>query len=322
MAIALVLVALALLQACGDSSKGTGPSSGSAVQLKLRRVSGAEIPNNCNGLYSVSGPGVSVVNKALPESGKISFQGTLGQTYFVSVQLTCGIALVTKLGLPETLSGSTSITLGPGTNEATIVLQVSKVLGLSCNSPVDPGQTSKCTCSVQSPGPASISWQGATPSGSNTANFVNNTPGTYPVTCTVNGIAVATTSVTVRTPETDGTIRVQNTAIDCELNPQLCLRRRKVLAQLQFGGFTARVRQLPSGAPSAGQEVNPSQTKSFGGLDGGSYEVQYSCTTSFGSEPNFTENVNLPQGGTVTVSQDGVELCGFFSEQILSRRRR
>jgi len=310
-AIALVLAALALLQACGDSSKGTGPSSGSAVQLKLRRVSGAEIPGNCTGVYSVSGPGVNIVNKALPESGKISFQGSLGQTYVVSVQLTCGIAQVTKLGLPETLSGTTSITLGPGENVATIVLQVSKVLGLSCNSPVAPGQTSKCTCSVQSPGPASIGWQGATPSGSNTANFVNNTPGTYPVTCTVNGLAVATTNVTVQ--ETGGTIRVHNTF------EGFGLRKRKVLAELQPGGFNARVRLLPSGAPSGAQEVNPTQTKSFGGLPGGDYQVQVTCFTSF-VEP-FTQNVNLPQGGTVTVNIDGGQLCGF-SEQLLQQRRR
>jgi hypothetical protein len=318
--IAFVLVALALLQACGDSSKGTGPSSGSAVQLKLRRVSGAELPANCDGVYSVSGPGVNINNKALPDSGKISFQGTIGQTYFVTVQLTCGLALVSKLSVAETLSGSTSITLLPGTNEATITLQVSKVLGLNCASPVDPGQTSRCTCSIQSPGPASIGWQGATPSGSNTANFVNNTPGSYPVTCTVNGVAVATTTVVVRTPETGGTIRVQNTAVDCELNPQLCQRRRGVLAQLQFGGFAARVRQLPSGSPSGAQEVNPSQTKSFGGLAASDYQVQFSCNTSF-AEPNDTQNVTLPQGGTVTVQRNGFDLCGFSILQVQGRRR-
>lgn len=319
-AMAFVLVALALLQACGDSSKGTGPSSGSAVQLKLRRVSGAELPANCDGVYSVSGPGVNINNKALPDSGRVSFQGAIGQTYFVTVQLTCGLALASKLSVAETLSGSTSITLVPGTNQATITLQVSKVLNLNCASPVDPGQTSKCTCSVQSPGPASIGWQGATPSGSNTANFVNNTPGSYPVTCTVNGVAVATTNVVVRSPETGGTIRVQNTAVDCELNPQLCLRRRSVLAQLQVGGFAARVRQLPSGSPSGVQEVNPSQTKSFGGLAAGQYRVELSCSTSFGPEP-FSTDVKLPQGGTVTVQQNGFSLCAL-SEQVLSQRRR
>lgn len=313
MAIALVLVTLGLLQACGDSGKGTGPSSGLAVQLKLRRVSGAEVPANCGGIYSVSGSGVNINNKELPADGKISFQGTIGQTYSVSVQLTCGLAQGTRQGLAETLSGSTQVTLVPGTNEATIVLQLSKVLGLSCQSPVAPGEVSKCICSVQSPGPASIGWQGATPTGSNTANFVNNTPGTYPVACTVNGVAVATTSVTVQAPEEGGTIRVTNTF------EGFGLRKRKVLAELQLGGFNARVRKLPSGPVSGAQEVNPGQTKSFGGLSAGDYRVEFTCTTSFSSEPP-SQHVTLPPDANV--SEDGGQLCGIFSEQILQNRRR
>ena len=312
-AIALVLVALALLQACGDSGKSTGPSSGLAVQLKLRRASGAEVPANCGGVYSVSGPGVNINNKELPAEGRINFQGTIGQTYSVSVQLTCGVAQVTRQGLAETLSGTAQITLQPGTNEATITLQVSKVLGLSCQSPVAPGQVSKCSCSAQSPGAASIGWQGATPTGSNTANFVNNTPGTYPVTCTVNGVAVATTNVTVQGPEAGGTIRVTNTF------EGFGLRKRKVLAELQLGGFNARVRKLPSGPVSGAQEVNPGQTKSFGGLSPGNYRVEFTCTTTFSSEPP-SQHVTLPPDANV--SEDGGQLCGIFSEQILQNRRR
>jgi hypothetical protein len=303
-AIALVLVALALLQACG-SDKSSGPSSGPAVQLKLRRVTGAEIPSNCGGVYSVSGPGVNINNKALPNNGQISFQGTIGQTYFVSVQLTCGVALVSKQGegLAETLSGSTSITLVPGINEATITLQVSKVLGLSCASPVAPGQTSKCTCSVQSPGPASIGWQGATPSGSNTANFSNNTPGNYPVTCTVNGVAVATTTVTVRAPEEGGTIRVQNTFVE------FGLRKRKAFAQ-GFGIFGARVVPTnPPGPPSALKEVGPSQTVSFSNLPAGDYRIEYFCTTDL-SEPSSSDDVSLPKGGVIERSRSWGSLCG------------
>ena len=70
------------------------------------------------------------------------------------------------------------------------------------------------------PGPASIGWQGATPTGSNTANFVNNTPGTYPVTCTVNGVAVATTTVTVQGPESrrdDPRSRTPRRGVESEL---------------------------------------------------------------------------------------------------------
>ena len=273
-AIALVLAALALLQACGDSSKGTGPSSGSAVQLKLRRVSGAEIPANCSGVYSVSGPGVNIVNKALPESGKISFQGSLGQTYFVSVQLTCGLAQATKLGLPETLSGSTSVTLGPGTNEATIVLQVSKVLGLSCNSPVAPGETSKCTCSVQSPGPASIGWQGATPTGSNTANFSNNTPGSYPVTCTLNGVAVATTTVQVVANSIK--VTVTNTGNGC------CSF---------FARFVGKI------GPT---EIFAGESKTFDVPPGSTFQA--ACTSSFGQGQVFHEQV---VNSSTTISLNG-----------------
>jgi hypothetical protein len=281
MAIALVLATLALVQACGDSSKGTGPSSGSTVQLKLRQVSGAELPATCNGVYSVSGPGVNIVNKALPESGKISFQGTLGQTYFVSVQLACGFALVSKLSVAETLSGSTSITLVPGTNEATITLQVSKVLSLNCASPVDPGQTSKCTCSVQSPGPASIGWQGATPSGPNTANFVNDTPGTYPVTCTVNAVAVATTSVTVKTPEpvTKAPEPVTNTiTVTVENFPLLQQRRglpqnRISLAQGCCPFFVRFVGHVGT------TQISRDETRSFQVPSGTLFQA--SCTTSF-----------------------------------------
>jgi hypothetical protein len=64
-AIAFVLLALAVIQAC-DSGKHTGPTSNSSLQLKLRRVGGAELPTGCTGVYSVSGPGVSITNAARP----------------------------------------------------------------------------------------------------------------------------------------------------------------------------------------------------------------------------------------------------------------
>jgi len=207
-AIALVLVTLALVQACGDSGKSTGPTSNAALQLKLRRVNGAELPAGCNGKYSVSGPGVNISNAALSESAKISFQGQIGQTYVVSVELTCGLALVAKQGFGETLTGSTEVKLGPGSNEATITLIVSKVLGLKCNSPVAPNAVSHCTCDVQSPGVPNIGWQGATPKGGNKADFSSPTEGSFPVTCSVNGVAVATTNVVVEANTI--TVRVEN----------------------------------------------------------------------------------------------------------------
>jgi hypothetical protein len=187
-AIAFVLLTLAVIQAC-DSGRNTGPTTNSALQLKLHRVGGAEIPAGCTGVYSVSGPGVNIQNAALPASGQISFQGQVGQTYTVTVTLSCG---------GQTLTGSAQITLQPGGNTATIELTVSKVTGVACSpNPVQPGQDSTCTCNVQSPGAPSITWTGATPTSGNQARFNNTTPGTYGVTCSVNGVANGSTSVTV-----------------------------------------------------------------------------------------------------------------------------
>ena len=92
-----------------------------------------------------------------------------------------------------------------------------------------------------------------------------------------------------------------------------------VTGQLQFGGFDARVRKLPSGPASGAQEVNPGQTKSFGGLAPGDYRVEFTCTTTFSSEPP-SQHVTLPPDANV--SEDGGQLCGIFSEQILQNRRR
>jgi len=187
-AIAFVLLALAVIQAC-NSSKNTGPSSSSSLQLKLHRAGGAEIPAGCTGVYSVSGPGVNIQNAALSANGQIAFQGQVGQTYVVTVTLACG---------GQTLTGSAQVTLQAGDNTATIELTVSKVLGVSCSpNPVQPGQDSTCTCNVQSPGVPSITWTGATPTSGNQAKFNSNTPGSFGVTCSVNGVANGSTTVTV-----------------------------------------------------------------------------------------------------------------------------
>ena len=187
-AIAFVLLTLAVIQAC-DSGKHTGPTSNSSLQLKLHRVGGAELPAGCTGVYSVTGPGVNIQNAALPASGQINFQGQVGQTYLVTVTLNCNGTILT---------GSAEITLQPGNNNATIELTASKVLGVACSpNPVDPGTDSNCTCSVQSPGVPSFSWTGATPTSGNQAKFNNNTPGSYVVTCSINGVAAGSTTVTV-----------------------------------------------------------------------------------------------------------------------------
>src|SRR5262245_46430215 len=227
-AIAFVLLTLAVIQAC-DSGKHTGPSSSASLQLKLKRVGGAEIPAGCTGVYSVTGPGVNIQNAALPASGQISFQGQVGQSYVVSVTLSCA---------GQILTGSAEITLQPGDNSATIQLTVSKVLGVSCApNPVDPGKDSICTCNIQSPVEPSFSWTGATPTSGNQARFNNNTPGSYTVTCSVNSVAAGSTTVTVGG---NGTIQIFNDS-NLGLKPkgtQLSLQRR---AFAQFGTLFVRV---------------------------------------------------------------------------------
>ena len=167
----------------------------------------------------------------------------------MSVQLTCGIAQVTRQGLAETLSGTTQVTLQPGTNEATITLQASRVLGLRCASPVAPNEVSQCTCDVQSPGPASIGWKGATPTGGNKAAFSSPTPGTFPVTCTVNGVDVLSTNVRVTAlADATGTLTVNNLAegqysdVDVTFSPGSIAS----IANLAAGGQVVR-QNVPAG---------------------------------------------------------------------------
>lgn len=278
-AITFVLVTLALAQACGDSGKSTGPTSNASLQLKLRGVNGAELPANClKGSFDVSGPGVNITNATLPSSGKISFQGQIGQTYTVSVEITCGLTQVTRQSHGESLSGSTQITLKSEGNEATIVLQVSKVLGLRCESPVAPGQVSHCTCDVQSPGPANIGWQGATPKGGNRAEFSSTTEGSFPVTCTVNSVAVATTTVQVVANSIK--VTVTNTSFEC------CSF---------FARFVGKI------GPT---QIFPGESKTFDVPPGSTFQA--SCTTSFGQGQVFHEQV---VNSSTTISLNGGQ-CG------------
>src|SRR5262249_7363020 len=164
--------------------------------------------------YSVSGPGVSIPNAPLPASGNISFQGQVGQTYTITVTLNCGSQ--------GTFSGSVDLTVPPGGATGEVVVTISKVLGISCSpATVAPGQTSVCTCSVQSSGGGNITWSGVNATGS-TANFSNQTPGTYPIACTINGVDTRSTTVTVQAPSPPpppppdtGSVRVTNPRTAC-----------------------------------------------------------------------------------------------------------
>jgi hypothetical protein len=287
-AIAFVLLTLAVIQAC-DSGRNTGPTTNSALQLKLHRVGGAEIPAGCTGVYSVSGPGVNIQNAALPASGQISFQGQVGQTYTVTVTLSCG---------GQTLTGSAQITLQPGGNTATIELTVSKVTGVACSpNPVQPGQDSTCTCNVQSPGAPSITWTGATPTSGNQARFNNTTPGTYGVTCSVNGVANGSTSVTVGG---DGAIQIFNDTNLQLLKPkgtQQSLQRRSFA--LLLGHFFVHVKDVSSAV-----ELSPGTSIKVP-VAPGSYVVEASCNASF--DGGASKPAQVSAGQTVGVHFDAFE---------------
>jgi hypothetical protein len=273
-AIALVLVTLALVQACGESSKHTGPTSSASLQLKLRRAGGAELPAGCTGTYAVTGPGVNIQNAALPADGHISFQGQLGHEYTVTVNLNCpGVGA---------LAGSVVITVPPGGTKGEVVINVSRVLGVACNpSTVGPGESSTCKCDVQTVNAASITWTGVN-STSATATFSNQNPGTYTVSCTINGIDTRSTTVTVKAPEpppppppppATGSIQIFN-------NTEGILLRPKGLAEhlgccpiwtrvLGIGGTTRQIQDGHSAtvpAPPGNQLVQASCNASFDGI--------------------------------------------------------
>jgi hypothetical protein len=214
----------------------------------------------------VSGPGVNIQNAPLPADGQISFQGQVGQTYTVSVQVTC------KSGCVQ--SGSVTFTLQQGPNKAEIVLTCSKVLGLACQSPVAPNQVSHCTCSVQSAGSANIAWQGATPTGGNTAEFSSPNPGSYPVTCTINGVDSLTTNVVV-TGNT-GKVTVNNTLSEDSLD-------------VSFNNGLGSLNNIP-----------PLGTKVKNDAPTGNYTAtafwcgECSCSVSFTLDIDENEVLNLP----------------------------
>jgi hypothetical protein len=233
--IVLVLAALALAQACGQSGSRTGPTTNTQLQLKLRRAGAAQIPKNCTGKYSVSGPGKNIQNEPLPADGQIIFQGQVGETYNITVTLDCGAQ--------GTFAGGTSITLKPGDNEAEIVIAATKVDSVVCSpATVAPNQASTCVCNITSPTPANATWQGAAPTGPTTATFSNSTPGTYEVRCAFAG-ASASTNVTV-TANT-GTIVIENNDEEIELRATFSGGPQAVsqIGSLNPGGSASRTVQ-------------------------------------------------------------------------------
>jgi hypothetical protein len=288
-AAAFVLAVLVLAQACGQSSRGTGPTQTTSLQLKVRRA--AEVPAGCTATYSVSGPGVNIVNAPLPANGNIAFQGQVGGTYTITVTLTCG---------DQTFTGTGTVTVQPGLNQETIEIVVTKAGPLVCSpNPVDPGQSSTCTCGIQSLPNATITWTGpVTPKSGKTTTFSSPTPGTYTVTCSV-GTVSAQTSVTVNEPPPPppppvvviqtGTIHVTNTGC-CTFYAKIFVQP----ADTQVGGT-----------------LTVSSTPAIAQVPAGSYIVRVSCYP----DPYFSESASsgpspVTPGGTTVFSFNGSSLCG------------
>jgi hypothetical protein len=214
--IALVLVGLTLVQACGKSGSSTGPTSGAALQVKLRRAGAALLPEGCSGgIFKISAPGQPTITGAL-QGGQITVSLPVGVTFLIVVEgITCP-------GIAGPLGGSATFTVPQGGGAVQIVINVSQVLGLSCSpSIILVGKTSTCTCTTQQAGPANITWTGVNASGK-TATFSSNIPDDYTITCTINGIDTRSTTVTVQAPEaqpppppptpTTGSVQVTNDA--------------------------------------------------------------------------------------------------------------
>ena len=185
-----MLVGLALAQACGKSGSGTGPTTNTALQLKLRRA-GAELPAGCTGgIFTITVPGEPTITGSFGPDGKISVQLPVGQDALIEVLVNCP---------GGALAGQTVVKVAPGGVKGQIVIDVSKVVGLSCSpSSVAPGVESTCRCDANSPGAAAITWTGSVnPKTGKTVTFKESTPNTYTVTCTINGIDTKSTTVTV-----------------------------------------------------------------------------------------------------------------------------
>jgi hypothetical protein len=217
-AIALVLGTLAVVQACGQSGNRTGPTatgSPTALQLKLRRAGGAELPAGCtSGTFSVIGPGVNIQDAPLPADGKIAVSLTIGLTYTFSVEVNCG-----SFGI---LNGSKTITVLPGGTSEVIEITITQILGVQCvPSTVAPGQASRCTCNAKFLTAPTFQWKGVNSTGP-TATFSSQTPGVYQISCSINGGDPKSTTVEVKAPEPPpepapppprtGAVRVTNTA--------------------------------------------------------------------------------------------------------------
>ena len=190
--LALVLMVLALAQACSDSSSNrtSGPTKSTGMSLKIRRA--AQVPAGCTGKLVIDGPNNFHAEVNIPSSGQVSVSNLpVGVPLTLTAILTCG---------GQTATGNTQLTLVEGNNAVSLTVVLTKA-GISCAPKEGPNGTNfNCVCTIQSPTPPVVTWQGATPTGPTTAKFTATDatpPGAHTVTCTVNNVASASTKVKV-----------------------------------------------------------------------------------------------------------------------------
>src|SRR6266852_4910866 len=89
-AVALAVLVLGLVQACGQSGRQTGPSGNSQVSLTLRRTN-AQLPVGCTGnVFIDGGPNNVHLSAAIdPTTGKVSFPALQPGTYSITAALNC-----------------------------------------------------------------------------------------------------------------------------------------------------------------------------------------------------------------------------------------
>ena len=306
-AIAVVLMALALAQACSDSSnRTTGPTKTTAVGLKVHRA--AQIPGGCTGILIVDGPNGYHIEAAIQANGEVSFPAPIGVPLTLTVVLNCGAQ--------GTFTGSTGFTAGPGNNKAEVTV-VATQAGASCSpSTVAPGQPSACVCTIKSPTPPTVTWTGSvSPTTGLSTTFSNSTPGTYTVTCTVNNATSASTTVTVQAPApqpeppappappappTTGTIEIFN-----DFNLQL---RRRGLAEHSECSFCEIFTRV-IGVPGTTRQIEKEHSTKVP-VPPGTHSVEGSCNSGF--DGTFEGN---PPSVTVAAGQEvDVHFAGFCED--------
>jgi hypothetical protein len=209
-AVALTTLVLVLAQACGESSRSTGPSGNGSVAVALRRTSG-QLPTGCAGTLTADGP--TKASAPIGPDGKVSLSGLQAGLYIFTADIVCGGQSFTGQSDPVRIQN--------GLNNVTIQVFVSPAnVGAFCTpSSVDVGQSSQCTCngSLVSGNVPAFSWSapGASPaqSSSQKPSFTFPSAGDFTLTCTVsNGPQAKTASVTVHVNAATGDLVVANSA--------------------------------------------------------------------------------------------------------------